>query len=150
MKFLSLFVLAAAGTGVLAEDGGFITSCDGSTIKVSGKYLTAKCKNILGTVACSKLDLSQCLKNSYGLLDTDPIGAGPHFSDKNQCVNCSTDPSTSGFIVGGSSQTLLHCQCNSGTGASQANWPVSFFDLDTLVSNNNGVLECFKTKATKC
>ena len=148
MKFTLLTLVLAAGA--LAADGDFITSCDSTTIKVSGNILTAKCRDIIGTVSCSKLDLSKCLKNSYGTLTTDPIGVGPSYAAKDQCVNCSNEKPTSGLVIGGGSPTLLHCQCNSGTGAAQVNWPTSFFDLNTLVSNNNGVLECYQTKATKC
>lgn len=74
MKLSPLSLAFAAG--VLAADGEFITTCDANTLKVTGSTLTAQCRDILGTVSCSRLDLSKCLKNSYGNLSTDPVGAG--------------------------------------------------------------------------
>ncbi|KAK0652804.1 hypothetical protein B0T16DRAFT_388006 [Cercophora newfieldiana] len=129
--------------GALAE-GEFLNTCDIKSVKVSGKTLTAKCKNILGQEKCNKLELNKCLKNLYGTLAVDPIGAGPSFIDPNQCVSCSNEKPAG---VSGWSQSILRCRCNPGTGGSNANWPTSHFDLDTLVSNNNGLLECFATKA---
>lgn len=54
----------------------FIGSCDAGSVKVSGRTLTANCKNIVGQSVCSKLDLNRCIKNSYGQLQPDPTGAG--------------------------------------------------------------------------
>jgi hypothetical protein len=70
----SLAVLALGATGVLAAN--FSGSCETSSIKVSGRTLTANCKNIFGQLKCSKLDLNRCLKNNYGRLAADPTGAG--------------------------------------------------------------------------
>jgi len=81
MKFSPLPLAFAAGA--LAADGEFITTCDANTLKVTGSILTAQCRDILGTVSCSRLDLAKCLKNSYGTLSTDPVGAGYVFT--NEC-----------------------------------------------------------------
>lgn len=73
----SLFaVLALAVAANAATALNFSSSCDANSIKVSGRTLTANCKNILGQMKCSKLDLNLCLKNRYGALEADPIGAG--------------------------------------------------------------------------
>ncbi|KAK3370439.1 hypothetical protein B0H63DRAFT_528160 [Podospora didyma] len=137
----SLAVLAPA----VAEN--FIGSCDASTVKVTGRILTANCRNIAGALKCTRLDLNQCVKNTYGSLQADPTATGPHFGD--QCIECSNSKTSSGIILG-DNPTLVHCQCNPGSGVSQAGWPTAIFDLNTIVDNNNGVLECFKTKGTAC
>ncbi|AEO63132.1 uncharacterized protein THITE_2043158 [Thermothielavioides terrestris NRRL 8126] len=128
MKSIScLLVLGLGATGALAATAAnFLGSCDANSIKVSGRTLTANCKDIFGQSKCSKLDLNRCIKNNYGSLEADPTGAGPHLGD--QCVQCSNSPQTTGFIVNGG-PTLMHCQCNPGTGAAQANWPTAMFDL---------------------
>ncbi len=75
MKFnLSVLVLGLGATGALASE--FVPSCDASTVKVVGKFLTGNCKNIFGQLKCSKLDLNKCIKNNYGRLQEDPLGAG--------------------------------------------------------------------------
>lgn len=76
MRFTLAAVAAVALPALVAADGDFVTSCDSATIKVSGQYLTAKCRNIVGAQACSKLDLNNCLKNSYGNLLADPTSEG--------------------------------------------------------------------------
>ncbi|KAK3359478.1 hypothetical protein B0T25DRAFT_514995 [Lasiosphaeria hispida] len=149
LTLTTLLTLALSATGGMAE-GEFTGTCDVTSIKVSGKYLTAKCKNILGAEKCTTLDLNNCLKNSYGQLQADPTAAGPHFTAKNQCVSCTNEQPKTGFVIGGGGATLLHCLCNPGTGAEQASWPTAYFDLNTVVENNNGVLACYKTKGTAC
>ncbi|KAK0727527.1 hypothetical protein B0T26DRAFT_747839 [Lasiosphaeria miniovina] len=136
--------LAAAGSGMTEN---FIGSCDASTVQVSGRILTASCRNIFGALRCSRLDLGQCLKNTYGSLQADPAGTGPHFGD--QCVECSNSKTLGGILLG-DNPSLVHCQCDPGTGASQASWPTAIFDLNTVVDNNNGVLECYRTKGSPC
>lgn len=71
---VSLVVLGLGATGALAAN--FSGSCETGSIKVSGRTLTANCKNIFGQLKCSKLDLNRCLKNNYGRLAADPTGAG--------------------------------------------------------------------------
>ena len=71
---LSVLVLGLGATGALGAN--FVGSCDANSAKVSGKTLTANCKNIFGQLKCSKLDLNRCLKNSYGTLQADASGAG--------------------------------------------------------------------------
>jgi hypothetical protein len=78
MKFnLSPLVLGLVAQGAVASE--FVDSCDSSTLKVSGRILTASCKNIFGQLKCSKLDLTRCVKNNYGRLQEDPTGAGYEF-----------------------------------------------------------------------
>lgn len=74
----SVLVLGFGATGSLAAAAiNFVGSCDPNSVKVTGSgILTANCKNILGQYVCSKLDLSRCIKNSYGSLQSDPTGAG--------------------------------------------------------------------------
>ncbi|KAK0636128.1 hypothetical protein B0T17DRAFT_612904 [Bombardia bombarda] len=132
-------------TTALAEN--FSGSCDASTIKITGKTLQANCKNIAGTLKCSKLNLNNCLKNTYGSLQEDPTSTGPHYGD--QCINCSNAKPTDGLLLG-YTPTLIHCQCNPGTGAAQASWPTTVFDINMIVDNINGVLECYKTVGTAC
>ncbi|KAM7210931.1 Cyanovirin-N [Rhypophila decipiens] len=124
----------------------FFNSCSDSSIKVTGKILQASCRNIKGDLKCSKLDLNKCIRNSYGTLEPDPKGSGPHFGD--QCINCSNGRD-SGFVVAGG-PTLVHCQCNPGTAIAQSAWPTAFIDINDIVDNNNGVLECYGTKGTAC
>src|SRR5437868_1647168 len=72
---LSILAFTLAGTAsVLAQQGGFLDSCDSSTIKVEGRYLTATCNSITGgNKRCSKLDLNRCLKNQFGQLVPDSL-----------------------------------------------------------------------------
>ena len=136
----------------LAAAQSFTTSCKLDTVKVDGRWLTAECNNILRTASrCTKLDLNNCLKNNFGRLEDDVFGTGPHYADKNQCVNCTNKKPSGGFIIGnGNTATQMTCQCNPGTGVAQANWPTAVIDLDVIVTNNNGVLECHQTKGTGC
>ncbi|KAK0720267.1 hypothetical protein B0H67DRAFT_599805 [Lasiosphaeris hirsuta] len=144
LTLTTLFALALSATGALAE-GDFIGTCDVTSIKISGKYLSSKCKNILGAEECTKLDLNNCLKNSYGQLEADPTAAGPHFTAKNQCVSCTNEQPKTGFVIGGGGgATLLHCLCNPGTGAAQASWPTAYFDLSQSPFLPSG------TKGTAC
>ncbi|KAB5576076.1 hypothetical protein GE09DRAFT_614572 [Coniochaeta sp. 2T2.1] len=124
-------LISALGLGSVSAQG-FAASCDTKSIKISGTYLTANCKNIFGQVTCGKLDLNGCLKNDGGRLALDSTGAGPHFGDK--CVQCSNDPATSGLLTSG--PTLLHCKCNPGTGAAQANWPTTTFDIGMCLADH--------------
>jgi glutamyl-tRNA reductase len=73
-SILSVLVLGLGATGAFAAN--FLGSCDANSVKVSGRTLTANCKNIFGQLKCSKLDLNRCLKNNYGRLQEDPSGAG--------------------------------------------------------------------------
>lgn len=75
LTLASLLTAVLFATGALAE-GEFLNTCDVKSVKVSGKTLTAKCKNILGQEKCNKLELNKCIKNLYGTLAVDPIGAG--------------------------------------------------------------------------
>lgn len=155
MRFESLFVaaLSAAGTASAAVAiGSFVSSCDAGSVRVDGRYITANCRNIVGQYVCSRLDLNRCVKNSYGTLASNPTQSGPGYTDANQCYGCTNDinASTGGFVVGRGGETLLRCQCNPGTGAARQNWPVAFFDLNTIVDNMNGNLECYGTKGTRC
>jgi len=70
----SILVLGLGATGALAAN--FVGSCDAHSVKVSGRTLTANCKNIFGQLKCSKLDLTRCLKNVYGRLQADPDATG--------------------------------------------------------------------------
>ncbi|KAK4153046.1 hypothetical protein C8A00DRAFT_15692 [Chaetomidium leptoderma] len=123
-SILSVLVLGLGATGALAAN--FVGSCDGNSIKVSGRTLTANCRNIFGQLKCSRLDLNRCLKNSYGSLQADPNGSGAHIGD--QCIQCNNGKPDNGLIVDGG-PSLMYCKCNPGTGASQANWPTAIFDL---------------------
>ncbi|KAK4169042.1 Cyanovirin-N [Cladorrhinum sp. PSN259] len=145
MKFTHVSLALLAAPAALADN--FVTSCDSASVKVSGRTITANCRNILGQLKCSRLDLSRCVKNQYGRLQADPNASGPFFSD--ECIDCSNDATTDGLLLGGGT-TLMHCKCNPGTGAGQASWPTAFIDLNTLVDNNNGVLECYKVKGSAC
>lgn len=69
----SVFALAIAGQAMASN---FIQSCEADSVTVSGHFVTAKCKTIGGTYACSKLDLNNCIKNSYGTLQSDSTGSG--------------------------------------------------------------------------
>ncbi|KAK0735363.1 hypothetical protein B0T21DRAFT_411996 [Apiosordaria backusii] len=145
MPFLTALAVGFAIPGATTDN--FIGSCDASSVKVSGRVITANCKNILGQLKCSRLDLNKCIKNSYGRLQADPTGSAPGFGD--QCIECSNGKTTDGLLLG-NSPTLLHCKCNPGTGAAQANWPTAIIDLNTIVDNSNGLLECYKAKGTPC
>ncbi|KAK3308347.1 uncharacterized protein B0T15DRAFT_524213 [Chaetomium strumarium] len=119
-----IITLWLTATAAGARAANFVASCDKDSIKVSGTTLTANCKTIFGQSRCSRLDLNRCLRNSYGTLQADPTGAGPHLRD--QCIQCSNGKD-GGFNVDGG-PALIHCQCNPGTGAAQVNWPTAFFD----------------------
>lgn len=72
--FTGLLSFTAAAPAAPAEN--FVNSCDDKTVKVTGRILQANCKNIVGALKCSKLDLNRCLKNVYGSLQADPSGTG--------------------------------------------------------------------------
>lgn len=56
--------------------------------------------------------------------------SSPHFTDRNQCINCSNNKPAGGFIIGnGNAYTQVNCQCNPGTGVAQANWATTVIDL---------------------
>lgn len=71
---LTIFLLAL-GPGTAFADN-FVSSCDAGSVKVSGRTLTASCRNILGQLKCSRLDLNRCIKNTYGSLQADPNASG--------------------------------------------------------------------------
>lgn len=58
--------------------------------------------------------------------------SSPHFGD--QCFACSNDKTSSGFQI--DNPTLLHCQCDPGTGAASYNWPTAVFDISTFMHSN--------------
>ena len=67
-------LLCLFAVGAVADN--FIASCDSNSVKIDGKYVTANCKTITGQVKCTRLDLSNCLKNNAGSLQDDPSGKG--------------------------------------------------------------------------
>lgn len=74
MRHLAKLVACVLASGVAADN--FIASCNSDSVKISGKYVTANCKTITGQLKCTRLDLSNCLKNNYGSLQDDPSGKG--------------------------------------------------------------------------
>lgn len=64
----------AAARPALADN--FSASCDTDSIVIAGTIVTATCKTLVGGKRCSKLDLNQCLKNTYGAIQDDPDGKG--------------------------------------------------------------------------
>lgn len=138
----SLLVILVHG----AKSDNFLASCNPDSVKISGTIMTASCGTLSGDVVCSKLNIGQCLKNVYGSIQNDPKREGPSISD--QCFNCSNDKQTGGILVSGPS--LLHCQCNPGTGAARPNWPTAIFDINTMIDNNNGMLACHGRQSTLC
>lgn len=71
---ISSVLLLAAATPTLAAN--FLGSCSADSVVIDGKILTAKCRTISGQLKCTKLDLNNCLKNTYGSLQSDPEGDG--------------------------------------------------------------------------
>ncbi|KAL8404306.1 hypothetical protein RB594_009242 [Gaeumannomyces avenae] len=116
----------------------FGSSCDPRSIKVDGRYATAVCRTILGDLRCSRVDLTECIKNSYGSLQADPKESGPSFFQ--ECFNCSNKPQTGGLATG--APTFLHCQCDPKTGAPRSNWPAAVMDINTVIDNIDGILQC--------
>lgn len=76
MRFSIKSTIFFALTATAAQADNFVASCDANSVKVSGRTLTANCRNISGGLQCSKLDLNRCIKNSYGSLQADPTGSG--------------------------------------------------------------------------
>jgi hypothetical protein len=76
MKFSIQSTIFFAFTATAAQADNFVASCDANSVKVSGRMLTANCRNISGGLQCSKLDLNRCIKNNYGSLQADPTGSG--------------------------------------------------------------------------
>lgn len=128
----------------------FLASCNPASVKISGSgsgiIVQATCRSITGEVFCSRLNIGQCLKNIYGSIQDDPNREGPSITE--QCINCSNDKPTSGILISGPS--LLHCQCNPGTGVAMQNWPTAIFDINTMTDNNNGMLACHGRQSTRC
>jgi len=138
--------VAASGLAMAKIAIDFGDYCDDTTITVSGTILQANCRGITGDMVCSRLDLNTCILNRSGSLQADPSGQGPHFGQ--QCINCSNAPTTSGVIL--NDPTMLHCKCNPGTGAAQANWPTAIIDLNNVVDNDNGYLSCNNLVGSAC
>jgi len=76
LSIQTTFVTLALSVGGVAADGAFLASCESASVKVRGNTMTANCKNIVGILRCSTLNLNNCLRNSYGLIQTDPSGSG--------------------------------------------------------------------------
>jgi hypothetical protein len=72
---VNAIVFSALAVGSATADN-FVASCDANSVKISGRTLTANCKDIFGNFQCSKLDLNKCLKNTYGSIQEDPKGDG--------------------------------------------------------------------------
>lgn len=73
--FIKAIIVSALVVGPVVADN-FFASCDANSVKMSGRYLTANCKDVVGILQCSKLDLNRCLKNVYGSLQADQNGDG--------------------------------------------------------------------------
>jgi len=142
-----LVQLVAASQVALAKIAiDFGDYCESNTITVSGTILSASCRDITGSYVCTTLDLNTCIKNVGGSLQADPSSSGPHFGSS--CINCSNAATTSGILE--DEPTLLHCQCNPGTGVSQSSWPTAIIDLNTVVDNDNGALSCNNLVGNTC
>ncbi|KIM66722.1 hypothetical protein SCLCIDRAFT_75972, partial [Scleroderma citrinum Foug A] len=97
----------------------FAYTCNSSSL--SGTMLTAYCQLKDGSYGWSSLDLNSCLVNTNGILycsQNGDYGA--------TCSSCSL------------SGTVLGCTCQDSQQAGQS----ASIDLNSCVTNNNGVLTC--------
>lgn len=69
---LACVVLAASG----AQADKFLQSCDADSIVVKDNVIRGRCWNTRGSMQCSVLDLTNCVRNDYGTLREDPNGVG--------------------------------------------------------------------------
>lgn len=74
--YFLLFGLGICATVNQRPMDDFRSTCDPRTIKVNGRYATAVCRTIRGDLRCSRVDLTNCIKNNYGSLQADPKEAG--------------------------------------------------------------------------
>ncbi|KAI0124294.1 Cyanovirin-N [Xylariales sp. AK1849] len=88
-------------------------------------FLVAQCPGSDGANHTSALDLNDCLANSEGSLRAQMVGFA-----FNTCNTC-TSSATSADIA---------CQCRLTSGKYQT----ATLDLNTVVSNNDGIVECFE------
>lgn len=152
LRFLFLAFLPAlvvAGTRRRAPATQFISSCNPNTIKLNGVKLTATCYNIIGEAKCSTLDLSKCLKNVAGSIQDDPDGKGP--SVANECIECTNSKDVSGIGVSGPQEPqIMRCKCDNKLGLGRDRWPVSWYDLNQVIDNSNGVMVCHGQRSQPC
>ncbi|KAH7930616.1 Cyanovirin-N [Leucogyrophana mollusca] len=124
MQFTSFQILAS---GLMlfgassAVASGFSSSCN--SVSLSGSILYADCRSESGNYAESALDTANCVANYDGNLS---CASGGGYTGS--CTNCALEAGT----------TYLLCDCKNGSGGD----PASVIDLNTCITNSNGILSC--------
>ncbi|KUI73997.1 hypothetical protein VM1G_09377 [Cytospora mali] len=133
-----LGLLGSLLIGRAAASSGFSKSCDEIIVGSDGSTVEAKCvtTSSMGPPwVCTKLDLNQCLGNYAGRLTPKD---GGDFTQT--CESC-----------GEADSLIIGCQCWTGAYSSDGSkvYHYSEYDLDDVVGNSDGYLECFGNIAPK-
>ncbi|KAL4926710.1 CVNH domain-containing protein [Aspergillus undulatus] len=133
MHLTTTLLVALSGLiHLTAASGGFTSNCIEHYLYTDCAHLVARCPDNQGQIRSSKLDLNQCFKNNNGRLEPadhgdafgyrcEPKGTGPG------CEECSVE------------NGKIKCWCKRKDGQVQ----LTVGDLNAVVSNNNGFLECY-------
>ncbi|KAK6815236.1 CVNH domain protein [Aspergillus parasiticus SU-1] len=110
----------------------FSRTCDKISIPKGGNHLEAECTRSTGEVLKSSLDLNFCIQHTYGGMEFHEDG---HFYGNPGCTGCQ---------VLKNSPNMLQCVC----GTSQVGaFKKAELDLDIMVWNNDGLLQCYGRRA---
>ncbi|KLO10857.1 CNVH-domain-containing protein [Schizopora paradoxa] len=116
-----------AFTSKRAAEINFASTCENITLDPSNAELTAECLNAAGnTLSTTEIALDSCIENFNGQLVASATGG---FS--NTCLDLTFTQS--------SGSPILSADCVNA--ADTALFPTSI-DLNSLITNNNGILTC--------
>ncbi|KAE8371896.1 CVNH domain-containing protein [Aspergillus bertholletiae] len=135
--FTILALLATASAHVVSRDdssddsepmANFSKSCGKVTIPKGGNYMEAECVAKDGSKKKSSLDLNFCIRQTYGGMEPHADG---HFWGNPGCTGCQVDKNE---------QNILRCTC---MGSQLNTFKTAELDLDRMVANSDGLLECY-------
>ncbi|KAF3001029.1 hypothetical protein E8E14_005765 [Neopestalotiopsis sp. 37M] len=139
-SFLTAVILTSSASVALGQ--GFYNSCF-QTWELgyhhSNNFVVAKCSststspnstNVIAGNTTSAIDLLDCLKNTEGVLQPGRLGHA--FYTCQDCTASLTD-------------ATISCQCRN----SHNDFLPTSLDLDTVITNNNGILGCFDLPGIK-
>ncbi|RAQ76596.1 hypothetical protein COH20_010333 [Aspergillus flavus] len=135
ITILALVAFASAHAIRREEDkpkADFSRTCDKISVPKGGNHLEAECTRSSGEVLKSSLDLNFCIQHTYGGMEFHEDG---HFYGNPGCTGCQ---------VLKDSPNMLQCVC----GTSQVGaFKKAELDLDIMVWNNDGLLQCYSRRA---
>ncbi|KAI1342041.1 Cyanovirin-N [Xylariaceae sp. FL0016] len=121
-------ILPFLARAAVAQDpsGGFYAACASWQLGFRGvdRFLVSTCPAGDGAAVRSALDLNDCLGNSEGAITAQRVGFA-----FNSCWGCSAS----------NTSAELTCDCRTSGDKTKT----STIDLDTVISNDDGILGCF-------